>query len=320
MAQVDVYAGFNVYTAQFIETNILNPIVDFVTRKGCNITIDDLRNLLKISKVTVTTPSMAPYDAAVSQPTTQTRTTTTPKPRASKVGESGVIETCEHTIKKSPQRSGEKCGKRAFRWKRCKACLAKTCVKEELVKLNIATLAEIEEVLRDSKKKDGAPVAVINPAAPQLSKPTAAVLTSDQFISIDGSPGFYLHRESNLIVEKLPDGKYEVKGVNENNNARLTNPSDYDVIRKYGFLVNGAELPPVPAVAPIPTSPMPIYIPTSDQVVTVHQPQQIQVPSQLSLAPIPQPIQIPIQHSFAPVPVPQPIQISQHVPVQIPIM
>lgn len=325
MAQVDVVSGFNTLTENFIDTNILAPIVDFVQRKGCAISIDDLRNLLKISKVTVAVPTTVAYDPNSGQSTTQTKTTTTPKPRATKTVESGTKEICKHIIKKSAQRAGLICGKNALRWERCKGCLGKACVKEDLVKQGITSIVEIEAVLRDSKKKDGTPVTVPTPSAPQISKPSVPVLTNDQFMAIEGADGFYLHRDSNLIVQKLPNGKYEVKGMNENGSARPINTSDHSFIRKYGFLLNGTELPPeIPASAP---APVPIYLPTADKVAVVPSvppvPSVSQVPvvspmTQPALMPVPQPMLSPATQPQVPTSPAMIMSVPQ--PMQIPIM
>src|SRR5437016_1414265 len=99
---------------------------------------------------------------------------TTPK-TTKKKNESGNVESCEHKLTKSKDRTGEACGKPAIRWKRCKACLKKAIVKTQLVNNGIATLDEIEKLLNGGATTAVSPVNPINPLNPGFTPEVAPV-------------------------------------------------------------------------------------------------------------------------------------------------
>lgn len=306
MAQVDTFDAFNQRNTEFLEKFVLTPIVIYVQTKGCNVTIEDLRTVLKLSKVTV-----ASFDAAL--PPVGGLPTSIPAPRVTQTKKQTATRTptgerCAHILKKSKDRSGEPCGKAAYHWSRCKGCLAKKSVQEELATSGIATQAEIEAVIKDSKKKDSSVTSVAPPDASlaQGTRPIGAMpmgIAQNDFIELDRAAGLFLHNPSRLIVQAIPDG-YNAVGIlpQDRTDAEHITPDKHPLIIKYNFLFEGKRLAPVYSAPP-----QVLQAPQAPQVLqslqTLQSP-QVPAPAILSVPPAPSPIYPPQTFSAPPAPAP----------------
>jgi hypothetical protein len=306
MAQVDTFEAFNQRNTEFLERYVLTPIVDYVNHKGCHVTLDDFRSVLKLSKVTVAPFDVAPSIGGLPSSVGVPRIA---QPKKTPTARTTTGERCAHILKKSKDRSGDACGKAAFMWSRCKGCLAKKSVQEELSQAGIASTQDILAAINDPKKKDG--TTVVAPPTASLAQgtmPTAAMpmgAPQNDFIEVDHANKIILHNPSRLLLQPVADGVYNTVGIlpADSNNAEPITEDKRPLIAKYGFLYEGKPVIIAPAPAPVSMS-----VPAFIQSPLVHPPapspmilpQQVYAPTANGTMVMPPPIPPPSFPSMQP--------------------
>lgn len=279
MSQVNIIEAFSDRTEKFIVDAVLVPIVKYLAQKGISESVDSLRNVLNISMITVSnTPVINNYEHNATGLIGNNMGPPEPSSKAApkKTGRAKANPTngpCKHILSKSKDNNGKECGKPAFAFERCKACLKKTIVKTQLASKGI-TSEQIDAVLK-SEAVEPTVNQGINPnvIVSTLSNPmTPAVINvQDEFKEVQSTPGVFLHTNSNLIVRKDDKGYNAIAILKDGQGAALDS-SHYQLIKSSGFI------PPTDMVAPDVYAPAPVSVsgPISIQI-PVSVPQEIKV-------------------------------------------